>query len=72
MPLMGCLRLVIDEGFHGSNPQSCIARPQVPDIRTRALSMLFVLCSICVQLYLQKYPIFVLFLDKIKYPNCLI
>jgi hypothetical protein len=46
--------------------------PQVPDIRPGALSMLFVLCSMCVQLYLQKYPIFVLFLDKIKYPNCLI
>ena len=72
MPLMGCLRLVIDEGVHGSNPQSCSARPQVPDIRPGALSMLFVLCSMCVQLYLQKYAIFVLFLDKIKYLNYLI
>jgi hypothetical protein len=34
------------------------------------LSMRFVLYSIFVQLYLQKYSIFVLFLDKIKYPNC--
>ena len=30
----------------------------------------FVLYSMFVQLYLQKYPIFVVFLDKIKYPNC--
>ena len=71
MPFMGCSRLVIGEGSHGSNQQSCSARPRGPDIRG-ALSMRFVPYSVFVQLYLQKYPIFVLFLDKIKYPNCLI
>jgi hypothetical protein len=71
MPFMGCSSLVIGEGSHGSNQQSCSARPRGPDIRG-ALSMRFVPYSVFVQLYLQKYPIFVLFLDKIKYPNCLI
>ena len=69
MPFIGCSRLVIGEGSHDSSPRSCSARPRVPDIRG-ALSMRFVLYSIFVQLYLQKYPIFVQFLDKIKYPNC--
>ena len=69
MPFMECSRLVIGESSHGSNPQNCSAHPWMPDIRG-ALSMGFVLYSIFVQLYLQKYSIFVLFLDKIKYPNC--
>jgi hypothetical protein len=60
MPFMGCSRLVIGEGSHGTNSQSCSARLRMPDIRG-ALSMRFVLYSISVQLYLQKYPIFVLF-----------
>ena len=67
MPFIGCSRLVIGEGSHGSNPQICSVHPRVTDIRG-ALSMWFVLYSMFVQLYLQKYPIFVLFLDKIKYP----
>jgi hypothetical protein len=69
MPFMGCSRLVIGEGSHGSNPRSCSARPRVTATRG-ALSMRFVLYSIFFQLYLQKYPIFVQFLDKIEYPNC--
>ena len=65
MPLMGCSRLVIGDGSHGTNPQCWSVRPRMPDIRW-ALSMRFVLYSIFVQLYLQKYTIFVLFLDKIS------
>jgi hypothetical protein len=57
----------IGEGSHGSNSQSYSVHPRVTDI-SGALSMLFVLFSMFVQLNLQKYPIFVLFLDKIKYP----
>jgi len=68
MPFMGCSRLVIGEGSHASKPQSCSARPRLPDIRG-ALSVRFVLYSMFVQLYLHKYPIFVIFLDKIKYLN---
>ena len=62
MPFLGCSKLVIGEGSHGSYPQSCPARPRVTDIRG-ALSMQFVLYFIFVQFYLQKYLIFVLFLD---------
>ena len=65
MPFMECSRLVIGECSRGSNPQSCSVRPRMPDIRG-ALSVRFVLYSIFVQLYLQKYPIFVLFLDNIS------
>ena len=65
MPFMWCSRLVIGEGSHDSNPQSCSVRPRVTDIRG-TLEMRFVLYSMFVQLYLQKYLIFVLFLDKIS------
>ena len=65
MPFMWCSRLVIGEDSHDSNPQSCSVRPRVTDIRG-ALEMRFVLYSMFVQLYLQKYLIFVLFLDKIS------
>ena len=48
---------------------SLLSASLVSDI-SGALSVRFVLYSIFVQLYLQKYSIFVLFVDKIKYSNC--
>ena len=65
MPFMGCSRLVIGEGSHGSNPQSCSVHP--PDARYKG-SSLDAVCPIfyiCPTLF-TKYPIFVLFLDKIS------
>jgi hypothetical protein len=50
MPVMGCSRLVIGEGSHCSNPQSCSVGPGVTDIRG-ALSMRFVLYSMLFQLF---------------------
>ena len=66
---MGCSSLVIGEGLHGSNPQ--LAAQRVPGVEYKWSSLgTFVLYSIFVQLYLQKYSIFVLFVDKIKYSKC--